>query len=242
MGQFGQYGRRFARMLAGDLGLRRRERTSSLLTTWIPGEGGLASRKSTATSAASRFLTVMVIASTTTGCERSTPLRTPIEGVATDQGTDFGHEKPMPPQPIQHDDAAGGHLPPPQRRTFWRTTGRLSRGFCLVVGGERRQPGVRNRYAEVRLEGLRCIEPDAEKSRDAARDKLFAQAETLRPSRRPSSQCPNSIAIPFSNYFANLVVSDTLLSRPESELPVDLSRHRATRETAWRQDLPPLRR
>ncbi len=81
----------------------------------------------------------------------------------------------------------------------------VSSGFCLVLGSER----GRLAYELAKRSNLTilCIEPDADKVK-ASRDSLAAAG--LYGSRVLVFQADLS-DIPFSNYFANLIVSDSLL-------------------------------
>ncbi len=79
-------------------------------------------------------------------------------------------------------------------------------GFCLVVGSER----GRLAYELALQSSLTVIgvEPDAKK---AAQSRLALERSGLHGSRITIVNAPLE-AIPFSNYFANLIVSDTLLT------------------------------
>ncbi|MCA9267129.1 MAG: hypothetical protein KDA41_01595, partial [Planctomycetales bacterium] len=89
----------------------------------------------------------------------------------------------------------------------------VTRGFCLVVGGE--QGRLAWELASRSDLNIYCAEPDAAKV--AAARKTLAQAG-LYGHRITFVQCPLN-ALPFSNYFANLIVSDTLVAT--GKLPVD---------------------
>lgn len=81
----------------------------------------------------------------------------------------------------------------------------VERGFCLVVGSEM----GRLAFELARRSALQiyAVEPDAEKAQAARR--ALDQAH-MHGTRITILQCDPD-AMPFSNYFANLVVSDTLL-------------------------------
>jgi outer membrane protein assembly factor BamB len=96
----------------------------------------------------------------------------------------------------------------------------VKRGFCLVVGGE--QGRLAAELAARSELKIYCVEPDGGKVA-AARAALSAAG--LYGHRITFVQCPLD-RIPFSNYFANLVVSDTLIAT--GKLPVDpakIARH-----------------
>lgn len=82
-------------------------------------------------------------------------------------------------------------------------------GFCLVVGGEE----GRLAYELARRSGLEiyCVEPDADKAA-TAREKLSAAGLY---GYRVTVHNFDLGDIPYANYFANLVVSDTLLKTGE---------------------------
>lgn len=89
----------------------------------------------------------------------------------------------------------------------------ITRGFCLVAGSE---DGHLAYELATRTElSIYCIEPDAEKVR---KSRELLNKAGLYGSRVAVHQAELS-AIPYSNYFANLIVSDTYLRT--GELPGD---------------------
>ena len=96
----------------------------------------------------------------------------------------------------------------------------VTRGYCLVVGGER----GRLAFELARQSRLKiyAVEPDAKKVA-AARQALSAAG--LYGHRITFAQAPLA-EVPYSNYFANLIVSDTLLLTGELPPSADrLARH-----------------
>jgi outer membrane protein assembly factor BamB len=81
----------------------------------------------------------------------------------------------------------------------------VTRGFCLIMGGER----GRLAYELARRSDLKiyAVEPDAEKVKQSRR----ALAAAGLYGHRITVRQADLTAIPYSNYFANLIVSDSLL-------------------------------
>ncbi|MEX2581604.1 MAG: PQQ-binding-like beta-propeller repeat protein [Verrucomicrobiales bacterium] len=82
----------------------------------------------------------------------------------------------------------------------------VSRGFCLVLGSERGDLALElARHSELKLY---CVEPDAERVR-VSRERL--QKAGLYGHRVVVHQWDAIEAVPYANYFANLVVSEDLV-------------------------------
>lgn len=96
----------------------------------------------------------------------------------------------------------------------------VRRGYCLVVGGER----GRLAYELAKASELKvyCVEPDAAKA--AAAREALAKAGWY--GHRVTVHHVDPDAIPYSNYFANLIVSDThLLTGRFPADPRKIARH-----------------
>ncbi len=96
----------------------------------------------------------------------------------------------------------------------------ITRGFCLIVGGER----GRLAYELARRSDLKiyAVEPDVEK---VEQSRIALAAAGLYGHRITVRQADLS-SIPYSNYFANLIVSDSLLLTGSIPgVPTTLARH-----------------
>jgi len=96
----------------------------------------------------------------------------------------------------------------------------IQNGFCLVLGGEEGQLA----YELARATNLKiyCIEPDAAKVA-AARQKL---SQTGYYGHRVTFHQTELSPLPYSHYFANLIVSDTLLKTGKIPgIPRDVATH-----------------
>jgi outer membrane protein assembly factor BamB len=104
-------------------------------------------------------------------------------------------------------------------RRILEATG-VKNGFCLVVGSEQ----GRLAYELARQSNLKiyCVEPNEKK---VAESRRLLNAAGLYGDRVTIHQA-DFAAIPYSNYFANLIVSETLLRTGQMPgKPADISRH-----------------